>query len=160
MLKEQVTGEPLINTDCTKELSLQESALTYWQIENSIAHAREANASAGSSDHACPGNAKTIYTDEQNTISESRVHHLRRHISMPVLIGVSFKRAGKVYFFDPGTLELAMGDMVVVETARGRELGRVCTKPQNVEESEVVSPLKTVMRKATEEDSDIFFRTG
>lgn len=42
MLKEQVTGEPLINTDCRKELSLQESALTYRQIENSIAHAREA----------------------------------------------------------------------------------------------------------------------
>ncbi|MHC9540010.1 MAG: stage 0 sporulation family protein [Vulcanimicrobiota bacterium] len=77
---------------------------------------------------------------------------------MPVLIGVSFKRAGKVYLFDPGTIELAMGDMVVVETARGRELGRVCTKPQNVEESEVVSPLKTVMRKATEEDSDTFFQ--
>lgn len=42
LLKEQVTGEPLINTDCRKELSLQESSLTYWQIENSISVAREA----------------------------------------------------------------------------------------------------------------------
>ena len=71
---------------------------------------------------------------------------------MTTVIGVSFKRAGKMYYFDPNGLELHIGDQVVVETARGMECGDVVTEVRQVEEDEVVQPLKPVLRVMTEED--------
>lgn len=68
------------------------------------------------------------------------------------VVGVHFRNAGKVYFFDPKGLELNMMDRVVVETARGIELGTVMTPPRDMEEEKVTQPLKAVVRKATEED--------
>lgn len=68
------------------------------------------------------------------------------------VIGVRFRTAGKIYFFAPGKLEINQGDCVIVETARGVEYGRVVTGPKEVEESEVVQPLKPVIRVATEQD--------
>ncbi len=71
---------------------------------------------------------------------------------MPRVIGVRFRRAGKTYYFDPANHPVAVGDKVIVETARGLEMGVVITAEKEVDESEVVQPLKKVMRIATEAD--------
>ena len=69
-----------------------------------------------------------------------------------VIVGVNFREAGKIYYFSPGALELSIGDTVIVETARGVELGTVKIPNKAVPVSETVSPLKTVTRKTTPED--------
>ncbi|HEY78314.1 MAG TPA: stage 0 sporulation protein, partial [Dehalococcoidia bacterium] len=51
---------------------------------------------------------------------------------MTDVVGVRFKRAGKVYYFDPAGIDLTVGDYVVVETTRGQEMGRVVISPQQV----------------------------
>lgn len=71
---------------------------------------------------------------------------------MANVVGVRFKQAGKVYYFDPGELEIEINDDVVVETSRGLELGQVVSKPREVAEEEIEKPLKPVIRKATPED--------
>jgi cell fate regulator YaaT (PSP1 superfamily) len=68
------------------------------------------------------------------------------------VVGVRFKKAGKIYYFDPGELELEAGQNVIVETARGVEFGEVALGVREVPEEEVVAPLKSVMREATAED--------
>ena len=68
------------------------------------------------------------------------------------VIGVRFKTAGKVYYFDPDNFELNIGDCVIVETARGMEYGTVVIAPREICEKKVVKPLKEVIRKATEAD--------
>lgn len=68
------------------------------------------------------------------------------------VVGVRFKKAGKIYYFDPGDLPLTMDEGVIVETARGVEYGDVVAGPLQVSEDEVVAPLKKVIRKAAEED--------
>lgn len=71
---------------------------------------------------------------------------------MTNVVGIRFKRAGKVYYFDPADIELEVGDYVVVETTRGLEMGRVVISPQQVLASEITEPLKPVVRKAEAED--------
>ena len=71
---------------------------------------------------------------------------------MVTVVGVRFKKAGKVYYFNPGGLDLAVGDKVIVETSRGVEYGEVVTGPKDVKEEDIITPLKDVMRKATAED--------
>ncbi len=71
---------------------------------------------------------------------------------MPKVVGVRFKRAGKVYHFDPADLDLSKGDAVIVETARGQEYGEVVSGIKEIAEENVVMPLKTVVRKATAAD--------
>ncbi len=71
---------------------------------------------------------------------------------MVKVIGVKFKTSGRVYYFDPLDLPVKAGDGVIVETARGMEYGDVPNDPKEVEESEIVAPLKPVVRIATEED--------
>ncbi|MBE0415811.1 MAG: stage 0 sporulation family protein [Dehalococcoidia bacterium] len=71
---------------------------------------------------------------------------------MTEVVGVRFKRAGKVYYFDPSGIELNPGDWVVVETGRGLELVRVVISPKQVLSSEITEPLKPLVRKANEED--------
>ena len=66
--------------------------------------------------------------------------------------GVRFKTAGKVYYFDPDNLILKIGENVIVETARGMEFGTVTMDVQEVEEDEIVAPLKKIIRIANEED--------
>ena len=68
------------------------------------------------------------------------------------IVGVRFRTAGKVYYFGSKNLDLKIGDRVIVETARGVEMGRVAVAPKEVPDDEVVQPLKTVQRIATEED--------
>ncbi len=68
------------------------------------------------------------------------------------VVGIRFKEAGKIYYFDPDTSELAAGDHVVVETARGVEYGQVVVAPKEVADKDIVTPLKKVLRKATARD--------
>jgi len=68
------------------------------------------------------------------------------------VVGIRFKKAGKVYYFDPGQLKLAENDHVIVETTRGLEFGRVVIGPREVKDEEIVAPLKPVQRKATPQD--------
>ncbi|MDN5363704.1 MAG: hypothetical protein PWQ91_765 [Eubacteriales bacterium] len=71
---------------------------------------------------------------------------------MVTVIGVRFKEAGKIYFFDPAGLDIKKGDAVIVETVRGIEYGQVVIGPREVKEEEIVQPLKKVIRKATAAD--------
>lgn len=71
---------------------------------------------------------------------------------MVKVIGVRFRVAGKIYFFSPSNFEIQQGDYVIVETARGVEYGRVVSGPREVPDEEVVQPLKSVIRIATEQD--------
>ena len=73
---------------------------------------------------------------------------------MSLIVGVRFKNNGKTYYFDPGTLSLEAGDHVIVETARGQEWGKVSIANTQVEDKEVSSPLKPVVRRATKEDDE------
>lgn len=68
------------------------------------------------------------------------------------IIGVRFRNAGKVYFFNPKKFPIKKGDHVIVETARGVEYGTVVADPQEVTDDKVVQPLKPVIRVATRED--------
>ncbi|RIV21741.1 hypothetical protein D2Q93_10275 [Alicyclobacillaceae bacterium I2511] len=74
---------------------------------------------------------------------------------MYTVIGVRFKTAGKIYYFDPGEWEMIRGDHVVVETARGVEYGEVVLANREVSPEDVVLPLKQVMRKANSEDAEV-----
>ncbi len=67
-------------------------------------------------------------------------------------VGVRFKRAGRIYYFDPAGLELEINDWVIVETTRGLEVARVVITPKQVLSSEVETPLKPVIRKAEKKE--------
>ena len=71
---------------------------------------------------------------------------------MVKVIGVKFRNSGRVYYFDPGDLDIQAGQGVVVETARGVEYADVTMGVTEVEEDKVISPLKPVQRVATDED--------
>lgn len=71
---------------------------------------------------------------------------------MTDVVGVKFKDAGKLYYFSPGQLQVEAGDNVIVETARGLEFGKVTMGVTQVSESELVAPLKSIIRIATEKD--------
>ena len=70
------------------------------------------------------------------------------------VIGVRFRTAGKIYFFDPVQFDVKRGDHVIVETARGVEYGTVVCDPKEVEEDQVIQPLKAVLRVATAKDDE------
>ena len=72
------------------------------------------------------------------------------------IVGVRFKNAGKIYYFDPVELELEKNMDVVVETARGLEYGTIVVCPKEIDESELVSPLKPIIRVATDEDRQVY----
>jgi cell fate regulator YaaT (PSP1 superfamily) len=71
---------------------------------------------------------------------------------MVEVVGIRFKRVGRVYYFDPAGVELEVGNWVVVETARGMEAGWVVIAPKQVLASELAEPLKPVLRKAEVEE--------
>lgn len=75
---------------------------------------------------------------------------------MVKVIGVRFRRAGKIYFFDPVDYSIEVGDNVIVETARGIEYGNVVMGPRMIEDEKVIQPLKSVIRPATEEDDAVW----
>jgi len=71
------------------------------------------------------------------------------------VVGVRFKKAGKIYYFEPGDFTINKDDFVIVETVRGVEFGRVVVPPKQVDENDVVLPLKKVLRLADEKDQMI-----
>ena len=74
---------------------------------------------------------------------------------MTRIVGIRFHKAGKIYYFDPLDMELETAMHVIVETARGVEMGTVLIPPKEVEDDQVVQPLKPVIRVATDEDEKI-----
>lgn len=74
------------------------------------------------------------------------------------VIAVRFKNAGKRYFFDPRDLELEIGDKVLVETARGIEFGEIVSHKKQVSEAEIYLPIKPIIRKANEEDTQQYLK--
>ncbi|MDF2724674.1 MAG: stage 0 sporulation protein, partial [Paenibacillus sp.] len=71
------------------------------------------------------------------------------------VVGVRFKKAGKVYYFDPSELAIHADDAVIVETARGVEYGKVVIGMRTVGEADVVLPLKRVIRVADQSDAKL-----
>ncbi len=71
---------------------------------------------------------------------------------MAEIVGIRFKEVGKVYYFDPDGASFAKGDHAIVETVRGIECGEVAIENKQVDEQEIVKPLKKIVRPATEED--------
>ncbi len=76
---------------------------------------------------------------------------------MQEIVGIKFKKIGKVYFFNPNGLQLTKGQGVIVETARGLEYGEICIANKNMDDDKIVMPLKDVIRIATEEDKKNFY---
>ena len=74
---------------------------------------------------------------------------------MKIIIGVSFRQAGKVYFFYPGDEQIERGEHVIVETAKGVEYGTVVVPNREMAEEKIVAPLKKIIRVATPKDEDI-----
>lgn len=74
---------------------------------------------------------------------------------MVKVASVRFKTAGKVYYFDPDGLELSEGNHVIVETARGMEYGTLTADIKEVNEEEIVQPLKKIIRLADEKDAEV-----
>lgn len=74
---------------------------------------------------------------------------------MANIVGVRFKEVGKVYYFDPVNLDVKNDDCVIVETARGIEMGRVVFGTKSVSEEEIIKPLKSIIRIADEHDMEI-----
>lgn len=75
---------------------------------------------------------------------------------MKNIVGVRFKKLGKIYFFNPKNLKVKKGDKVIVETAQGEEYGEVMIPNRNVEEDKIVEPLKRVIRIANYKDHKHF----
>lgn len=71
---------------------------------------------------------------------------------MPDVVGIRFKEAGKTYYFAPGSGELEAGERVIVETARGQEMGTVVIPKRDIPEEKLTLPLKKVLRTATDHD--------
>ncbi|MFC1908717.1 stage 0 sporulation family protein [Chloroflexota bacterium] len=71
---------------------------------------------------------------------------------MAEIVGIRFRRAGKIYYFAPSGVELEANDYAIVKTSRGQELGHVVIAPVQIEDSEVTEPLRAVVRKAAPED--------
>jgi cell fate regulator YaaT (PSP1 superfamily) len=71
---------------------------------------------------------------------------------VPDIVGVRFKRTGRIYYFDPSGFDLHIDDQVVVETSKGSEIGSVVIAPRQVLDSEIQDPLRPVQRKATSDD--------
>lgn len=74
---------------------------------------------------------------------------------MTKVVGIRFKKAGKIYYFDPMEIPVEKDSKVVVETARGMEYGTALTGIKEVAEEEIIAPLKPILRLATEEDTMI-----
>ena len=77
---------------------------------------------------------------------------------MTTVIGVRFRHAGRIYYFSPGPYRIAKGEYVIVETARGVEYGLVVTEPRLADRGDIVAPLRSVIRKATDKDREVYYK--
>jgi cell fate regulator YaaT (PSP1 superfamily) len=73
---------------------------------------------------------------------------------MKTIIGIKFRKNGRVYFFEPAGIPFEKGEHAIVETIRGIEYGTVVMAPKEMEEDKIIAPLKPVMRKANEKDAE------
>ena len=73
---------------------------------------------------------------------------------MPIIVGVKFRNTSKTYYFGPKNIAFKVDDGAIVETARGMEYGKVMIANMEVPDSEIVSPLKEVVRKASRKDEE------
>ena len=71
---------------------------------------------------------------------------------MKNIVGIRFKKPGKIYFFDPGELNPKLGDSVLVETSMGKELGIISVTNRKVDESKLKEPLKKIIKIADSKD--------
>ena len=71
---------------------------------------------------------------------------------MTDIVGIRFKKTGRIYYFDPSGIDVDINDDVVVKTSHGLEMGKVVIAARQIMDSEISEPLKSVIRKATEED--------
>jgi len=95
-------------------------------------------------------------SDNQNTVENQPADAtvVPTQVSSQVkIVGVRFKRAGRIYYFDPKDFEINLNDHVIVETTRGLEVGRVVLAPKQMLASEIEVPLKSVIRKAEPEET-------
>ncbi len=88
---------------------------------------------------------------EDIKINESTENEIKKD-ELVEIVGINFREAGKIYYFSPGKIKTSLGDKVIVETARGVEIGTVKIPNKNVPVSETVSPLKEITRIATQDD--------
>ena len=77
---------------------------------------------------------------------------------MVEVIGVKFKKAGKIYYFDPDGVQYKAGEQAIVETSRGIEISQVHMENRQVEDDQIVQPLRKALRPATQEDLDMIER--
>ena len=77
---------------------------------------------------------------------------------MSEVVGIRFKEVGKIYYFDPIGFNLNKGDRVIVETVRGLECGEVAQANKDVNDDEIIKPLKPIVRVATAEDLKVVER--
>ncbi len=89
---------------------------------------------------------------EDIKINEKAVNEEVKEEALVEIVGINFREAGKIYYFSPGNLRANLGDKVIVETARGVEIGNVKIPNKKVPVSETVSPLKEITRIATQDD--------
>ena len=87
--------------------------------------------------------------ENKNKNTEPHAQNLPESVE---IVGISFREAGKIYYFAPQKFKFAEGDRVIVDTARGTEMGTVKIPNKTVPSSEIISPLKAVTRPATPED--------
>ncbi len=73
---------------------------------------------------------------------------------MTIIVGIRFKDSGKIYYFDPGDIEISQGDIVIVDTARGPEMAKVVFGRSDVAEDAIVGELKPILRHAEPADFD------
>ncbi len=71
---------------------------------------------------------------------------------MKEIVGIRFKKVGKIYYFSPGNVKFSAGEHAIVETVRGIECGEVAIPNRNIEDNEISSPLKSIIRKADDAD--------
>ncbi len=69
------------------------------------------------------------------------------------VVGIRFKKAGKIYYFDPVDIEIGQNEKVIVETARGMEYGIAVVPVKEIDEADIIAPLKPIVRLANEEDT-------
>ena len=92
-------------------------------------------------------------SEDIKNVNETEINQAEEAPVVPVeIVGINFREAGKIYFFSPLDIKFSVGDKVIVETSRGVELGTVKVANKTVSSTEIVSPLKPVMRLATDAD--------
>ena len=72
---------------------------------------------------------------------------------MAEVVGIKFREVGKIYYFDPNGIVFVKGDRAIVETARGVECGDIAMENTDINDEEIVQPLKSIIRKATESEN-------